>query len=81
MREFDTAKRDGRVRKRLEPGHQRAAPLDCAVVLLDDIVEILRRRVVVTERLPDAAACGWGTEPASAGISGGHRVSVEVTTR
>ena len=43
MREFDTAKRDGRVRKRLEPGHRRAAPLDCAVVLLDDIVEILVR--------------------------------------
>jgi uncharacterized protein (TIGR02679 family) len=41
--ELDASDRDGRVRKRLEPGHRRAPPLDRAVVLLDQVVEVLVR--------------------------------------
>jgi hypothetical protein len=43
MGELDAGDRDGRVRKRLEPGHRGAASLDGAMVLLDEVVEILVR--------------------------------------
>jgi hypothetical protein len=41
MRKLDAGDRNDRVRKRLEPGHRRAPPIDRAVVLFDEIVEIL----------------------------------------
>jgi hypothetical protein len=41
--EFDAGERNGRVVERLEASHRGAAPLDRAVVLLDDVVEILVR--------------------------------------
>ena len=43
MGEFDAGDRNGRARERLEPGHRRTASLDRAVVLLDEVVEILVR--------------------------------------
>jgi hypothetical protein len=41
MGKLDAGDRDGRVRKRLEPGQRRAASLYGAMVLLDEVVEIL----------------------------------------
>src|ERR1700730_5109544 len=43
MRELDAGKRDGRVRERFESSHRRAASLDGAVVLLNEVVQILIR--------------------------------------
>ena len=43
MGEFDAGDRNGRARERLEPGHRRTSSLDRAVVLLDEVVEILVR--------------------------------------
>src|ERR1017187_9940986 len=43
MRELDAGNRDRRVRERLESGHRRAASLDGAVVLLNQVVQILVR--------------------------------------
>src|ERR1017187_2807287 len=39
--QLDAPDCDRRVRKRLEAGHRRAAPLDRSVVLLDDVVQVL----------------------------------------
>ena len=41
--ELDAGDRDRSIRKRLEPCHRCAPPLDRAVVLLDEIIEILVR--------------------------------------
>jgi hypothetical protein len=41
--ELDAGECDRRVGERLEPGHRRAAPLDRAVVLLNELVEVLVR--------------------------------------
>ena len=41
--EFDAGERNGRIVERLEASHRGAVPLDRAVVLLDDVVEILVR--------------------------------------
>jgi len=41
--EFNTGDRNGRVVERLEASHRGAAPLDRAVVLLDEVVEVLVR--------------------------------------
>src|ERR1035438_7716120 len=41
--ELDAGDRDRSIRKRLEPSHRCAPPLDRAVVLLDEIIEILVR--------------------------------------
>src|SRR5450631_4451573 len=43
VRKLDASDRDGRVRERLEPGHRCAASLDRAVVLLNEVVEVLVR--------------------------------------
>ena len=43
MGQLDAGDRDGCVRERLEPSHIDAASLDRAVVLLDEVVEILVR--------------------------------------
>jgi hypothetical protein len=48
MRELDAGNRDGRVRERLEASHRRAASLDHAVVLLDDVVEIIFRKALAS---------------------------------
>jgi hypothetical protein len=41
MRQLDSGNRDGRIVKRPEAGHEGTAPFDCAMVLLDKIVEVL----------------------------------------
>jgi hypothetical protein len=43
MGELNAGDRDGSVRERLEPGHRRAASLDSAVVLLDEVIQVLVR--------------------------------------
>src|SRR5450759_4650741 len=43
MGQLDAGNRDGRIRERLEPGHRRAPTLDGAMVLLDEVVQILVR--------------------------------------
>jgi len=39
--EFDSRNGDGRIVKRLETGHRGTARFDCAMILLDHIVEVL----------------------------------------
>src|SRR5450631_2949919 len=41
--QLDADNRDGRVGERFEAGHRRTAPLDRAVVVLNQVVEILAR--------------------------------------
>src|ERR1017187_1062342 len=41
MCQLNSGNGDGRIRERLEPGHRCATPLDRAVVLLDQVVEVL----------------------------------------
>jgi hypothetical protein len=41
MGQLDTGDRDGRIRGRLEPSHRRTASFDRAMVLLNNIVEVL----------------------------------------
>src|SRR5450631_4638186 len=43
MGQLDAGDRDGGVRERLEPSHIDAASLDRAVVLFDDVVQVLAR--------------------------------------
>jgi hypothetical protein len=43
MRQLDASDCDGRVLERLEPGHRFAASLDRAMVLLNEVIQILVR--------------------------------------
>jgi len=41
MSEFDARDRNRRMRKRLEPFHGSASPLDRSMILLNDVVQVL----------------------------------------
>ena len=41
MRQLDSGNGDGRIVERLEAGHRGTAPFDRAMILLNDIVEVL----------------------------------------